>query len=257
MFGVASISITPLRKEAAEQSEQVSQLLFGETYAVIKQVKKWLLIQLTHDKYTGWISSSQHTAISKKEYDQHLNSPTHYAFDLSASADNGQQALPITVGSMLPYFDGMQCKLANNTKWKYHGLALEASNLLSPDRLVKIVNRYLNAPYLWGGRTPFGIDCSGFTQMVFRFFDTLLPRDASEQSQLGRNIDLIESTQVGDLAFFKNENEQITHVGILIAPQQIVHASGKVRIDFIDNHGILNEEINQYSHRLAFCKRIL
>ncbi|MCY7361282.1 MAG: C40 family peptidase, partial [Ignavibacteria bacterium] len=125
------------------------------------------------------------------------------------------------------------------------------------DQITEIALKYLNAPYLWGGRSPYGIDCSGFTQMVYKFFGIRLKRDAYQQAEQGRTIDYIDHTQTGDLAFFHNEDGKIKHVGIILQHKKIIHASGCVRIDSIDHHGIYNHDKKTYSHNLRFFKRIL
>ena len=124
-------------------------------------------------------------------------------------------------------------------------------------KLIEDAYMYLNAPYLWGGKGPFGIDCSGFVQVVFRLNGILLPRDAYQQADIGDTLSFVEEGQAGDLAFFDNENGKITHVGILNDAQHIIHASGKVRIDRIDHQGIFHEENGTYTHRLRLLKRII
>ena len=116
---------------------------------------------------------------------------------------------------------------------------------------------FLNAPYLWGGKTPFGVDCSGFTQMVYKLNGYKLMRDASQQSKQGEALSFIEESEPGDLAFFDNEEGNIIHVGIIMDDNYIIHASGKVRIDRLDHLGIYNAEINKHTHKLRVIKKII
>jgi cell wall-associated NlpC family hydrolase len=120
-----------------------------------------------------------------------------------------------------------------------------------------ITRQFLNVPYLWGGKTPFGIDCSGFSQIVVRCIGINLHRDAYQQAEQGKVVSFLEEVQTGDLAFFDNEEGRITHVGIMLNSHSIIHASGKVRLDNIDSYGILDAENRNYSHKLRIIKRLL
>ncbi len=167
--------------------------------------------------------------------------------------------LPVLIGSTLPSFDGMNFKLKNE-KFVYNGQAITHGNGNDYDHekiLEKCALKYLHAPYLWGGRSPFGIDCSGFTQMVFKLMDVRLKRDAYQQAQQGKDIGFADLAQEGDLAFFENKEGKISHVGIILKNKKIIHASGCVRIDKIDAYGIFNEETKKYSHNLKVIKRVL
>ena len=111
--------------------------------------------------------------------------------------------------------------------------------------------------YLWGGRNALGIDCSGFTQMMYRIFGIQLPRDASEQVKIGETVDFLTEAQTGDLAFFENKDHKIIHVGMLMDNESIMHASGRVKINRIDATGIVSEEDGQHTHQLRIIKRII
>jgi cell wall-associated NlpC family hydrolase len=143
----------------------------------------------------------------------------------------------------------------NSTNYDFEGLRV--SGVKPKDNLVKTAYQYLNSPYLWGGKTPFGIDCSGFTQMVYKLNGYKLLRDASQQSTQGEVLSFIEESEPGDLAFFDNEEGKIIHVGIMLENNYIIHASGKVRIDRLDHLGIYNAEINRHTHRLRVIKKII
>ncbi|HLP50953.1 MAG TPA: C40 family peptidase [Chitinophagales bacterium] len=251
-YGVAGISIIPLRKEPSHRSEMVSQLLFGETYEVVQEQNGWLLIKCNYDNYEGWIDANQYTAIADKEYSM-SGANSGIALDLLSNATSGYHAIPIVTGSDLPLFDGLNFKLAKE-KFIYNGQAVqsEAKNSSLPER---VAMRYVNAPYLWGGRSPFGIDCSGFTQVVFKFAGVCLMRDAYQQAEQGSLVNFIDEALPGDLAFFNNEAGKITHVGMILKDRRIIHSSGKVRIDPIDHFGIYNQDLRKYSHQLKVLKR--
>ena len=121
----------------------------------------------------------------------------------------------------------------------------------------EIAQSLLNVPYQWGGRSPMGMDCSGFTQVVFKILGKKLLRDAWQQAEQGVLVNFIEEIQPGDLVFFDNEEGRIIHVGIALANHKIIHASGCVRIDNLDHHGIYNTETRKYSHNLRIIKRVL
>ncbi len=254
-FGVSPLSIVPIRKEPSDSSEQISQLLFGEYFRILKKEEKWWNVQLLYDEYEGWIDAKQGVILSNIP-ENSISKPEAMVFDMCSGATVGSDQIPLVLGAQLDSFDGMHFRLAKK-KGFYNGqVVYPGQNGLSIELIEKISSRYMNAPYLWGGRTPFGIDCSGFTQMVFKFLGIRLRRDAYQQEEQGTAIDWLSEARKGDLAFFDNQEGRITHVGILLSPEKIIHASGKVRIDKIDNYGIFRAEDKSYSHKLKSIKRI-
>lgn len=248
------LSQIPVRSEAAHRSEQISQLLFGETFTINDAKDEWLKITCSWDNYEGWISASQCTYITDKDFTQVNNGNNGIAIDLASNVSSTATSIPVLAGSTLPGFDGMNFKIGKE-KFIYNGQALLQENQ-NPAVLERIALRYLNAPYLWGGRSPFGIDCSGFTQVVFKFCGIPLKRDAYLQAEQGAAVNFIEETQTGDLAFFANDENRIVHVGIVLKDQRIIHASGKVRIDKLDHFGIYNTDLKKYTHQLKVLKRL-
>lgn len=254
-YGIALLSIIPMRKENSHRSEQVSQLLFGETYEVLLQQGNWLNIRCTYDGYEGWIDAAQHSDVGERELQNINNGDCGLAVDLCFSASSNSHSIPLVTGSNLPLFDGMNFKIGKE-KFIYNGQALlaDARNAVLFER---IAMRYLNAPYLWGGRSPFGIDCSGLVQVVYKFCGINLKRDAYQQAEEGTVVNFIEEALPGDLAFFHNDEGRIIHVGIVLKDNRIIHASGKVRIDKVDHFGIYNNDTAKYSHQLKIIKRVL
>jgi hypothetical protein len=247
MIGICNLSNIPIRYSPDSKSEIVSQLLFGETFNVIEQADGWINILTKDDHYTGWISSKQFEPLETTIH--HIETAGIYPF-IKALSSKGDVMIP--AGSTLPNLEGNTFKI-NNIEYK-----LTEQNKQYPfDKIEQIALHYKNAPYLWGGRTPFGIDCSGFTQTVYKQCGVQLKRDASQQAEEGKTISFLEETKCGDLAFFDNEDGRITHVGIMLTPSRIIHASGYVRIDGIDSFGIMNQQENQYSHKLRIIKRIV
>lgn len=255
-YAVCPLSVIPIRSSASDKSEMVSQLLFGETVELMEQRGNWVKVRCLWDNYLGWTDRKQLKAISAEEIQLYQKNHA-LSLELFQGAMSQNYSLPITIGATLPRFDGLKFHL-NGSSFTFSGQTIEPkANQQSSKLLLKIARRYLYAPYLWGGRSPLGIDCSGFTQMAFKMIGIPVPRDAAQQVESGRLIDFIEQSQPGDLAFFENNKGRIIHVGILLPEQQIIHASGQVRIDRIDHFGIFNEELNKYTHKLRVVKRLL
>ncbi|NNC49722.1 MAG: C40 family peptidase [Flaviramulus sp.] len=247
-YGICNLSIVPLRKEPLDSSELVSQVLYGEIFKILEQRKNWSKIRLAFDKYEGWIDNKQYFEIAEEHYNTLKKEPSKLALDLvEFIEDENAQLHPILLGSTLNglgilnhKFDGNFSDIKNN---KTH--ILETAHL------------YLNAPYLWGGKTSFGIDCSGFTQMVYKINGYKLLRDASQQATQGEALSFIEESEPGDLAFFDNDEGAITHVGIIMKDNYIIHAHGKVRIDRLDHSGIYNMDKKKHTHKLRVIKKII
>ena len=256
-YGICALSIVPCRLEPADTSEMVSQLLFGEIYRVIDERKMWIKVRGVHDGYESWIDRKQHLEIKRDEF-MHLEkgSKTYSTELISLLQEKDSDVFsPLVLGSALPEFNNKTCSFSNKS-FEFDGDVLHKPNV-GRDMLVEIAFLYLNAPYLWGGRTPFGIDCSGYSQIVYRMCGIDLPRDASQQAEIGERLSFIEEATPGDLAFFDNKEGRITHVGILLGDNKIIHASGKVRVDRIDHQGIFNDDIHDYSHHLRLITRVI
>lgn len=256
MHGICALSLAPLRAEASDSSEMVSQLLFGDVYSVLEKRKHWLRIKMKYDGYEGWLGEKQHTLLTDKDVEILASMQLSTALDTVSMLEwpDLQLHQMILEGSTL-YQKKAESIFWQNIEIPFAGLV--TSGVKSKEELLDIAFTYLNAPYLWGGRSPFGIDCSGFTQMVYKIGGHKLPRDAKDQALLGDALSFIEESEPGDLAFFDNSDGQITHVGIILANNYIIHASGKVRIDRLDQHGIFNGEKRQHTHRLRVIKKII
>lgn len=256
-FGVCRLSVVSVRKDPAEQSEQVTQLLFGDHYTVLEEYKnkKWVKVRIYFDQYEGWINAKQHQPVSQ-EYFNHLN---HAEFkittDLTATLLYNKSPQIVLMGSMIPISSSELFKMEE--QFAFNGEAKNVGQRREFEFLRTIASRYLNSPYFWGGKTPFGIDCSGFTQMVFKICGYKLLRDASQQVNHGKEVDSLAASRQGDLAFFSNEEGKIVHTGILLAERKIIHASGKVRVDPINENGIQHAETRTLTHNLSAIRRIM
>jgi cell wall-associated NlpC family hydrolase len=255
-YGVCLLSHVSCRAEGSDKSEMVTQLLFGETYSIIESTEKWVKIKVQHDQYDCWICAKQVSKISEDEFNEIDMRQQSYCTELVQVLQSTIQMQAIVLGSTIVNYQNEECLVAGNT-YAYQGAVSDATAKASKDKIIEDAFMYLGAPYLWGGRSPFGIDCSGFTQMVYRLNNISLPRDASQQVEMGSDYSFVEEAEPGDLAFFDNEEGNITHVGILLNDGKIIHASGQVRIDKLDHHGIFNEETGKYTHKLRIIKNLL
>lgn len=253
MFGICNLAIVPLRLEPSDRSELTSQVLFGEHFRILEQTEKWSHIEIGFDEYNGWIDNKQFRFITESEFNLLQNTPPVLNGDLieyMASADN--QLLPIPLGAALTGLDNLSL---NPEKYVFDGL--KTTGVKGKQNIVSTAYLYMNAPYLWGGKTPFGIDCSGMVQMVYKLNGYPLLRDASQQATQGEALSFIEESEPGDLAFFDNEEGRIIHVGIIMEDNYIIHAHGKVRIDRLDHLGIYNVDTKRHSHKLRVIKKII
>jgi cell wall-associated NlpC family hydrolase len=253
MFGICNLAIVPLRLEPSDRSEMTSQVLFGEHFKILEQNQKWSRIALAYDGYTGWIDNKQFRNISEDEYLHLERVPAVLNADLIEYITTpGNQLMPIPIGASLSFLDHTAI---NTDNYAFEGL--RATGVSQKQNLLRTAFMYLNAPYLWGGKTPFGIDCSGFTQMVYKLNGYKLLRDASQQATQGEALSFIEESEAGDLAFFDNEEGAIIHVGIIMEDNYIIHAHGKVRIDRLDHLGIYNIDTRRHTHKLRVIKKVI
>lgn len=253
MFGICNLAIVPLRLEPSDRSEMTSQVLFGEHFKILEQTEKWSRIELAYDSYDGWIDNKQFKTISEAQYNTLSATPIVLNADLIEYLTTpNNQLLSIPMGSSLTFLDQPNI---NTEQYIFEGL--RTSGVTSKENLIHTAFMYLNSPYLWGGKTPFGLDCSGFTQMVYKLNGYSLLRDASQQATQGEALSFIEESEPGDLAFFDNEEGRIIHVGIIMEDNHIIHAHGKVRIDRLDHLGIYNIDTKRHSHKLRVIKKII
>lgn len=249
-YGICNLNCVPVRKSSDDRSEMVTQLLFGDEFEIIEKEKQWHKIRIHFDQYEGWIDEKQFKVVSADEYAAYQQQADVFLSDLIEYVfDKNNQLTALGLGANL--------KAAPLLNLTFESHLQTHSKKLDKTKLLEIASLYLNAPYLWGGKTPFGIDCSGFTQMVYRIAGYALARDASAQALQGESLSFIEETEPGDLAFFDNNEGEIIHVGMVLDQNYIVHAHGKVRIDRLDHTGIFNTDTGLYSHKLRIIKKII
>jgi len=249
-YGICNLALIPMRAEPREASEMTSQVLFGEIFEIIEWTDKWAKITTTFDNYTGWIGRLQFIMLGHLAYQDLTKkpSPLTYGTVTQAWKKSDNTVLYLPVGSSLSFLEGNRCKIGNE-KFEIIGPKGDIENF------VVTAKSFINAPYLWGGRTHFGIDCSGYVQAVFKLHGINLNRDASQQVEQGTTVENLSKARLGDLAFFKNTEGRVVHVGIILKEGKIIHASGKVKIDNIEEDGIYSEELKRYTHTIHSIKR--
>jgi cell wall-associated NlpC family hydrolase len=258
MFGICNLSIVPVRAEPSDKSEMVSQLLLGEHFTILETQAKWVKIQNAWDNYEGWISNKQFDSLNQAQFEElNIESPKMVA-DIAHVIvhQNTKETMAVVMGSVLPHFSKHAFFLGKEA-YKYEGSLQSLAPKNLRHAIIETAFLYLNSPYLWGGKSPFGIDCSGFSQMVYKLCGVKILRDASQQALQGSPLSFIEEALPGDLAFFDNEDGKIIHVGIVLKGNKIIHASGSVRIDKLDHQGIYNETTKNYTHNLRVIKNVI
>ena len=244
-----------MRAEPSDRSEMVNVVLFGEAFEIVERKPKWIKIRLQHDSYEGWIDHQMCRVISADVYEDLRTAPKYFQGALAGQiTDEFGHSFSLTKGACLPGLQGESLNIGGYN-FSFNGLLHESKR--SREALKETALEYLGTPYYWGGRTTFGIDCSGFTQMVYRMNGIFLPRDASQQAKKGTSLSFLEECKPGDLAFFDNSEGNIVHVGIVLEDYKIIHASGRVRIDTLDHSGIYNNELGVHTHKLRVLKSVV
>lgn len=258
-YGISSLSLIPVRKEPSEKSEMVTQILFGEHFEILDEMVGWSRVVLAWDGYEGWIDSKMITTIPPRSVKKLENRPYAVSGDvISLIPVNEEQNLMLVAGSTLPVWRPYKKEFTVNKDTYKAGGEVFYGKLKDPRSIViRQALKYFNAPYLWGGRSPFGIDCSGFTQVIYKMVGIRIPRDASQQVLRGQALSFVDEARPGDLAFFDDEEGNIVHVGIIWKRNKIIHASGKVRVDNVDQFGIFNVDLKRYTHKMRVMKKII
>ena len=242
-YGIVNLSLVPVRRKNNAKSEMISQFFFGELIEINLKKKNWSLVISNIDKYKGWIRTSHFLSISKSDYFKLDNKKKKFSDTEISISNKNVRKYTIPSGSLISNCDylGFSCDF-NNSKF---------------NNVKEISLTFLNSPYLWGGKTKFGTDCSGFVQTVFKIYGKILPRDAYEQALEGVEVSSVKNSKKGDLAFFGKKIDLITHVGIIISTNKIIHSSGMVRIDKLNDNGIFNLDSKEISHDLKLIRRII
>lgn len=236
-YGICNLSVVPMRKEPSHTSELVSELLFNDIYKIINENDEWLKIQCMYDSYEGWIRKLQHNEITDNEFNAYISKEK---FIINVPSINHENMVLSFGSKVFTHVEG----------------SIPLSKNYDSDVLIESAFKMINTPYRWGGKSIMGIDCSAFVQLCAKVAGYKLPRDASQQYDFGETINCLSEALPGDIAFFENKEHRVVHVGILLSKNIIIHASGKVRIDAIDEIGIFNNELNTHTHHLCKIKRL-
>lgn len=258
-YGISQLSLIPVRKEPSEQSEMVTQILFGENFEIIEEIPKWCYVKLAWDGYTGWTDTKMITPVDERVISKIEKNPIAVTSDIfNIIEDKNGQATILVAGSTLPNWRPYLKRFTINKETYMQKGAVIYGKIKDPRELIlSQAYKYYNAPYLWGGRSPLGIDCSGFSQVLYKMIGIKIPRDASQQACSGQIISSLTESEPGDLAFFENEEGRIVHVGLIWKHDKIIHASGRVRIDKLDHYGIFDTAMKCYTHKLCVLKKII
>ncbi len=249
-------SYIPMRLEPYSRSEMVSQLVFGEMYTILDEFgKDWYYVKSMDDGYEGWISIAAPSYVNDDFIEKFNDETPVYCASLIAQAGSEKRYVYTGFGSRLPLFSDYSFELPGES-FSFRGEFVIGDGKLTDEKWISLAMSLLGLPYLWGGKSSFGLDCSGFIQLLFKLKKVNLPRDAWQQSELGAEV-AFGHHKPGDVAFFSNAQQKITHVGLVLSDQKIIHASGSVRIDELNTKGIFNKELNKITHELAFIKRII
>ena len=259
-YGISNLSIVPVRSEPNERSEMCTQILFREHYTIVEESARWCLVKLAFDGFEGWIDLKMINEVNEKHFLQLADIPPFVTTEVTnvVQSNGGSCSFLILAGSSLPHFNKTTRSFKiGGDKYKIKRNIIPSDEHDIREALIENAYNYYNAPYLWGGRSPFGIDCSGFTQILYKMAGLTIPRESTQQAAIGDNLTFVEEALPGDLAFFDNEEGTIIHCGVILENNKIIHSSGKVRIDNLDHFGIFNVEKGRYTHQMRLMRRLI
>jgi gamma-D-glutamyl-L-lysine dipeptidyl-peptidase len=249
--GICCVPVSPMRAEASHRAEMVSQQIFGEQCLILEEGKDhWIRIRCNYDQYEGWCQDGQVLVLEEP-----IIGPTMLTAGWESEVNVNGIPMRVPFGSQIPGLVDGKANWGGNVIM-FGGTLIDPASLTFEEEMIREVGfPFVNTGYLWGGKSIFGVDCSGFCQTVYKFFNKPILRDASQQATQGEIVGFLQEARCGDLAFFDNSEGRITHVGILLNESEILHSSVKVRIDPIDNMGIINKDTGERTHQLRIIKR--
>ena len=260
MKAIVLHSVVPVRAEASEGSEQLTQLLFAQTCDVLGEEPRWKRIRNDEDGQEGWVDFKMITPMDKKETQEVMRAAGKARVSMPmayAVSENNGQTFPLTGGTYLPNYENGHFSILGVNFRIDPSMVVEKPLAMNEENLMRVVRFYLNIPYLWGGKNAMGMDCSGFTQIILSLFGASLLRNACEQMTQGEEVPGLQEAKAGDLVFFDHDDGRISHVGLLLDSQRVIHCSGRVKVETIDDKGIFSaEQGGIYTHHLVGIKRM-
>ncbi len=255
-YGICMLAVVAVREAPSGKSKMVNQLLFGELILINDVKNDWILMDAVDDESSGWVRKNQVNELKEPAFFNLKDSKTYYLQTLSAQIRAQNALIPVFRGAQFHGWKEGAFKVAGESYF-YKKAVHEVPETAVSHQIISVANNYLNVPFLQGGKSPLGIDGAGLVQMTFKMNGIVLPRFAGQQVNKGEQILFVEASKPADLAFFENSEGNITHTGIILSKNKIIHAWGRVRIDSIDHQGIFDEELGKYTHKLRVVKRLL
>jgi len=256
-YGVCRLALVAVRVAPNAEAAQITQLLFGDHYEVIKKShgSRWLQIKIHFDGSEGWIEAEQHHPISQEYFEQINHANFKITTDLTSSILFKKSPITILIGSIVPISNSELFKMEE--QFAFNGESKSLGQKRDAEFIKFIAMKYLNAPYLTGGKSPFGINAAGLVQMVFKIAGYTLPHSGKDLLQEGTVVESLAAAKPGDLAFFSHKNDAISHVGIILNDEKVIHSFGHVRVDYLLEEGILRGDSKIFTHHLKGIRRIL
>ena len=260
MKGISLHSVVPVRTEAREGAEQSTQMLFGELCEILEEIPRWNRVRLESDGQEGWVDAKMVSPMTETEYEAHKKAyekAAIVAFPMTyAVSENNGQTIPLTAGTRLTHYQEGRFEVLGVGFRIDPNMVITQPIEMNEQNLLQAVRFFLNVPYLWGGKNAMGMDCSGFTQVIMSLFGKHLLRNAGEQATQGHAVNGLKRAKAGDLVFFDHDDGKISHVGIVIDTERVIHCSGRVKVEKLDETGIFSAEKGEYTHRLTAIKRL-
>lgn len=260
ILGITTAGIVPLRREKSERSVLASQALFGEMVEVLREEGRWCRVRMLHDGTEGWMRKDGFVGVDEEFVRCSMDGVPFVTRDMFSIVmrDGDWVGQLVPAGSVLPLYERTTgCFRVGDDTYRLVGSLPVVGTGNARESIARYALMYYNAPYVTGGRSPRGIDNTGLVQMAYRLAGVCVPRQLASLAAGGQTLSFLEEALPGDVVLFGDESGAVTHAGLLWEAGRVIHASGRVRVDKIDHHGIFNETTKRYTHALKLIKRFL